>query len=220
MRQFFSGRTDEQADSRSRMKNKAFCKTKVHIPAFCTSIMQRNCCQNVAEGRTNICGGSNPSPEIAIIAKLPMFLLCGKLSANRLLVSRGNLKRADHSLINSRASCTSNIPAQHQSGSDSTFWERKRQIWLDLILHCLNWQFWFWFLPPSKLILESILTSNDLGRDHYSESRLRICICCISWKCISLHLEISIHSNLSTYSTTVLHPSMTCYFNNFARLHN
>ena len=54
-----------------------------------------------SSGRKNKYWWWKDPPEIAIIAKLPIFLLCRKLSANRLLVSRGNLKRADDSLINS-----------------------------------------------------------------------------------------------------------------------
>ena len=112
--------------------------------ARCTvliNMMQRNCCRNREEGKTNIDGGRDP-PQLAIIANLPIFLLCRKLSANRLLVSRGNLKRADDSLINSLSSFTSGAlhTRRQQSRSDSTFREKNRAAdKFDSISFCTVW---------------------------------------------------------------------------------
>ena len=104
-------------------------------------MMQKRWYQNVVVWGTNIDGGNNPPPEIAIIAKLPMFLLCRKLSANRLLVSRGNLKRADDSLINSLSSFSSKPARPTTIQVWFNFLQNSRRILiLDLILHCLN--FW------------------------------------------------------------------------------
>ena len=105
-------------------------------------LMQKKWYQNSVVWGTNIDGGNNPPREIAIIAKLPMFLLCRKLSANRLLVSRGNLKRADDSLINSLLFL---LQAQPARPTTIQVWfnflqNSRRILMLDLILHCLN--FW------------------------------------------------------------------------------